>query len=65
MMKNHVPKGPLFSKITNDVKTLNSLFFDKFERAKLLYRASEHDYHVSKFHELCDGHKNTLTLVLT
>ena len=31
----------------------------------LLYRASEHDYHVNKFHERCDGHRNTMTLVLT
>ena len=32
---------------------------------RLLYRASENDYSVGKFHDKCDGVKNTLTLVRT
>ena len=30
---------------------------------KLLYRVSENDFKASKFHEKCDGVKNTVTLV--
>ena len=60
-----MPKPPLFSKITNDIVTLNSFFQDSFEQAKLLYRASENEYLVSNFHDKCDGHRFTLTLVLT
>jgi hypothetical protein len=33
--------------------------------AKLLYRASEHEFSVKKFHELCDGIANTLTVIKT
>lgn len=65
ILKSHVPKSPLFSRITNDIKTINTLFYNKFESAKLLYRASENEYLVSKFHEKCDGHKQTLIIILT
>jgi hypothetical protein len=64
-LKSHVAKGPLFSKITNDIRTINSFFSDKFLSSELLYRASENGFSVSKFHEKCNGHKNTLTLVYT
>lgn len=40
ILKNHLPKPPLFSKITNDIQTINTFFQDKFDQAKLLYRAS-------------------------
>ena len=30
---------------------------------KLLFRASEHDFSGKKFHEICDDHGNTLTIV--
>lgn len=49
-IKGHVPLGPLFSSITNNVETLQSFFYEKFKGANLLYRASENDYLVSKFH---------------
>lgn len=49
-LKNHIPKGPLFSLITNDISTLNTFFHEKFSMARLLYRASENGYLVSKFH---------------
>ena len=60
-----MPKSPLFSRITNDIKTINSFFNNKFEQATLLYRASENEYLVSKFHEKCNGRKHTITLILT
>ena len=64
-MKNHKPQGPLFSRITNDFRGINDFFENKFEKVNLLYRASEHEFLVSKFHERCDGHRNTLTIILT
>ena len=37
---------------------------DIFEKEfKLLYRASENQYSVSKFHKLCNGHSPTLTII--
>lgn len=64
-LRKHVPKPPFFSRITNDVQTINTLFYHKFQEVKLLYRASENDFLVSKFHEKCNGAPNTLTLLLT
>lgn len=65
ILKHHVPKAPLFSKITNDSKTINAFFKAKITKANLLYRASQHDFSAHKFHELCDGHTNTLTIIIT
>jgi hypothetical protein len=50
VIKGHNPIGPLFSKITNNVETLQAFFYEKFKGATLLYRASENDYLASKFH---------------
>lgn len=47
------------------MQTINTFFYHKFSDVKLLYRASENDFLVSKFHEKCDGVGNTLTMVLT
>ena len=33
--------------------------------ATLLYRASEHNFSVKEFHQLCDGETNTLVLAKT
>ena len=30
---------------------------------KLLFRASENEYSAFKFHEICDGHPNTITII--
>jgi hypothetical protein len=43
-------KPPLFSHITNDIKTINTFFYHKISKVELLYRASENDFLVSKFH---------------
>jgi len=40
-LKKQIPKPPFFSKITNDVQTINTFFYHKFSEVKLLYRASE------------------------
>jgi hypothetical protein len=32
---------------------------------KLLYRASENSYSAARFHQMCDGKKNTLVIALT
>lgn len=32
---------------------------------QLLYRASQHDFTAKKFHDICDGKTNTLTIVKT
>ena len=64
-LKNQVQKPQFYSKITNDVQTINSFFYHKFKDVRLLYRASENDFFASKFHEKCDGIENTLTIVLT
>ena len=36
--------------------------FNKADRFKLLYRASEHGFGAYYFHSKCDGHANTLTI---
>ena len=38
---------------------------NKIKQAKVIYRASENDFSVKRFHQNCDGEKNTLTLVKT
>ncbi len=53
-IRKHVPKSPFFSKITNDVETLNTFFYQKFTNVRLLYRASENDFLVNKFHDKCN-----------
>lgn len=41
-------------------------FFTKsIKQVKLLYRASDNDFDVRKFHKKCDGVANTLTVVWT
>jgi hypothetical protein len=41
-------------------------FFDKtIKSIKLLYRASDNGFFISKFHEKCDGIANTLTVIET
>lgn len=32
---------------------------------RLLYKASDHNFSAKKFHELCDGVENTLTIART
>ena len=64
-LSNHVPREPLFSTITNDFRTIKSFFPEKIVDARLLYRASEHEFLTARFHDRCDGSGNTLTLLLT
>ena len=64
-LRRMVPKPPFFSKITNDVQTINTLFYHKFADVRLLYRASENEFSVAKFHDKCDEVENTMTIVLT
>ncbi len=41
-------------------------FFTKtIKQAKLLYRASDHDFCVQKFRQKCEGIPNTLTVIST
>ena len=37
----------------------------KIKTARLLYRASDHQFDIKNFHEKCDGISNTLTLIWT
>jgi hypothetical protein len=37
--------------------------WDKVEKVRLLYRASENEYLASKFHEKCDDIADTLSIV--
>ena len=64
-MGDHFPIGPLFSQITNDIETIQTFFYSKFIQADLLYRASQNSFSAAKFHEKCDGMKNTLTILIT
>ncbi len=51
---------------TPEEKFIMKNFFTKSIRiTKLLYRASDNDFCVKKFHEKCDGYSNTLTVVWT
>ncbi len=57
-----------FSRIasTPEEKFIIKKFFNKtIIYAKLLYRASDNDFCVKKFHEKCDGIPNTLTVIWT
>ena len=38
---------------------------NKIKQAKIIYRASENDFSVKRFHQNCDGEKNTITFVRT
>ena len=42
---------------------MNLCEFPKDQKFKLLYRASEDGFSSTKFHEKCDGIKNTLTII--
>lgn len=54
----------LITKEFEDIKLLiDSL--NKPKSFKLLFRASQHNFESSKFHQLCDGKENTLTLIKT
>ena len=37
--------------------------FMKYLDADLLFRASEHQFSATKYHEICDGNTNTLTII--
>ena len=56
--------------LSNIVRTQQAALFDVCEfpvdqKLKLLYRASDDGFSSDKFHEKCDGIKNTLTIIKT
>lgn len=50
--------------ITGGLEPLAS-FFDYEVNLKLIFRASNHNFSVKEFHEICDAYEDTLTLCLT
>lgn len=48
-----------------EVRQLENLINLKIRKQKLLYRASDDGFSAKSFHEKCDGHPNTLTLIKT
>ena len=46
-------------------KVLNSLFGSEKQSWRLLFRASTHGFSSAAFHHHCDGHDNTMTVVLS
>ena len=46
-------------------KVLNSLFGIEKQCWKLLYQASSNGFSAASFHRHCDGHENTMTVVLS
>jgi hypothetical protein len=51
------------SKIVSEIPELFSVFGD--QRFRLLWRGSRHGFRAANFHERCDGHPNTVTLILS
>ena len=51
--------------LRGDMKYVESLIKEKVYSLQLLYRASQHNFSCQKFHEKCDGKKNTLIVALT
>ena len=46
------------------LKLLSTKILDIYTKdIKLLFRASEHEFEGLKFHELCDGHAPTITII--
>lgn len=62
MDKGTVTKGGL---LKGDLKYFESLLGQKVYNLQLIYRASENNFSCEKFHQKCDGKKNTLILALT
>jgi hypothetical protein len=44
---------------------LRNFFTKKIKQVKLLYRASENEFSVKRFHEKCDGIADTVTVIWT
>lgn len=51
--------------LKGDLRYFESLLEEKVYNIHLLYRASEHNYSCERFHERCDGKKNTLVVAKT
>ncbi len=52
-------------KSDEEIQKLANFFTKNIKSAKLLYRATEDSFKVSKFHEKCDNILDTLTIVQT
>jgi hypothetical protein len=55
------PLPSIESKIMSAIPDIFSVFGDK--QLQLLYRGSRDGFEASAFHRLCDGHRNTVTLI--
>jgi hypothetical protein len=53
------------SNISRSVELLQGFFPLNLKSFELLYRASEHNFDIKKFHEKCDSVPNTLVLIET
>lgn len=51
--------------LRGDMQYVESLIKEKVYSLQLLYRASQYNFSAQKFHEKCDGKKNTLVVALT
>jgi hypothetical protein len=58
----HSPPPPFDSQIISDIPEIFAEFRGK--RFSLLWRGSRDRFKVSEFHRRCDGHANTLTVIL-
>jgi hypothetical protein len=57
------PLPPLDSKIVSDIPEIFSVLGQK--KFALLYRGSRDGFQAKDFHDRCDGHKNTVSLILS
>jgi hypothetical protein len=57
------PGVPFIYSKNENVTTFEFVTVSKHVKLTLLYRASEHDFLATKFHELCDDKGSTITLV--
>jgi hypothetical protein len=57
------PLSSIESKIISTTPRIFRVFGDK--QLQLLYRGSRDGFEASAFHRLCDGHRNTVTLILS
>jgi hypothetical protein len=57
------PLPPIDSKIISSIPEIFSTF--GCTRFRLLYRGSRDGFEANTFHSLCDGHSNTVTLILS
>ena len=48
-----------------DIQNLKAMFTKPIDDAKLLFKASEHDFKMSKYYELCGEQNNTMVICKT